>query len=84
MAIKFTVDAKHLQQDPDKLPYGKGNGKWPFIQKNVTSYLSLKINPIKYNYTLHDHPLESLEEEKHLSLSNNQKRIKMEKLCTGK
>jgi len=73
-----------LQQDLDKLANGKANGKLLFIHKKCL--VTRNKNPIKFNYTLHGHPLESLEEANSLLSTNQHKDFKWKShvtnLCT--
>ena len=48
-----------------KLQYRKQNWKWLYSRIWRLS-VTRKKNPITFNYTLHDHPLESLEQHKYL------------------
>ena len=63
MAIKSTIDAEYVQQHLDKPGISKRKWKMAFhpAKCNVGS-VNRNKNPIKFNYTLHGHPLESLEE----------------------
>jgi len=68
MAIKYTIDTQHLQQD-HRQTYNVGRK-----MENITSYLVPEIK------TSISHTLKSWEEAK-LSWCNNQTRFKMEKPC---
>ena len=76
MAITSTIDDQHLLQYLDNLQYGKENGNLKLFSLhpdkcNVLSFTRNK-NPNKFYYTLHGHPLESLEETKYCGLTIRQ------------
>jgi hypothetical protein len=73
MAITSTIDDQHLLQYLDNLQLGKENGNLKFFSLhpdkcNVLSFTRNK-NPSTFYYTLHGHPLESLEETKYRGLT---------------
>jgi hypothetical protein len=69
----MAIDAHHLQQDLNKLDIWEGKRKMAFHpdKLNVLS-VNRNNNPIKFNYTLNGHLLESLQEAKYLGLTIRQ------------
>ena len=57
------IEGGKLTYVPDMLAIWEGNWKMAFhtVKCNVLSITPNK-NPINFNYTLHDHPIEPLEE----------------------
>ena len=70
LAIKSNSDAATLQQDLDKLAQWETTWKMAFHPEkcNVIT-ITRKENPIKYNYTLHNHTLEHVNIAKYLGVT---------------
>ena len=58
MAIKFSIDSQNLQTDLNKIAIWEAKLKMAFVTRNK--------NLIIFNYTLHGHPLELLEQHEYL------------------